>query len=137
MACSVSTWVCGATLGKTLLSLRVVRADGGRPSFGQALGCEALVYVDSFLFGLIAAQAMDRSPYHQRVGDSSVGTMVIHAARVSVPARTTFGVLALACCWSGDARPCWSRRGSSSPPGEASGCRARRTQALLTTSTAG
>lgn len=93
VAAALSTWLCGASLGKALMKLRVVRSDGGRPSFGQGLGREALLYVDAIFFGLVAYHAMDKSPHHQRLGDSAAQTMVIRAERVSASVRATFGAL--------------------------------------------
>lgn len=67
----------GATLGKLLLSLRVVGEDGGRIGLRRGLVRNAWVLIDGFLFGLVALVAMHRSPQGQRIGDRHAHTLVL------------------------------------------------------------
>jgi uncharacterized RDD family membrane protein YckC len=71
----------GQTLGKRLLGIRVVRADGGgKPSGGQIAGRTVLRIVDGILFylvGLIAILATGER--RQRLGDLAAGTTVKRA----------------------------------------------------------
>src|ERR1022692_672773 len=75
----------GQTVGKWLLGLRVLRADGERASAGAIAGRTLLRLVDGFpvlyLVGFITMLATGRR--HQRLGDLAAGTVV---ARVQ-PAR--------------------------------------------------
>src|SRR4051794_6580373 len=72
----------GQTLGKRLLRIRVVSADGSRASVGQALGRTLLRVVDSlpvlYIVGLISVLATGRGR-RQRVGDLAAGTVVVPA----------------------------------------------------------
>ncbi len=73
-------WRSGATIGKLLLRVRVVDADGGRISLSKSLGRNVLRIVDAFpfifpyLLGLVVV-ASSRSK--QRVGDRAAGTFVV------------------------------------------------------------
>jgi uncharacterized RDD family membrane protein YckC len=72
----------GQTLGKRLLGIRVVSADGSRASWGQALGRTLLRVVDSlpilYIVGLITVLATGRGR-RQRVGDLAAHTLVVPA----------------------------------------------------------
>src|SRR3954451_3296215 len=72
----------GQTIGKRLLGIRVVSADGTPASFGQAVGRTILRLVDAlpifYIVGLISVLATGRGR-RQRVGDLAVGTFVIPA----------------------------------------------------------
>ncbi|WP_433660822.1 RDD family protein [Nocardia sp. CA-128927] len=75
----------GRTLGKLLLGLRVVRADGGPIDFRHALtrGLAGAI-VDFWMlgaFGAVAVVTSMCSPNARRVGDVLAGTVVIHAQR--------------------------------------------------------
>lgn len=79
----------GRTLGKLLLGLRVVRADGGPIDFRHALtrGLAGAI-VDFWMlgaFGAVAVLTSMCSPNARRVGDVLAGTVVVHAQR-SLPA---------------------------------------------------
>jgi uncharacterized RDD family membrane protein YckC len=67
------------TPGMMLLGLRIVRADGGRPTSGQHLGRALLLVVDSFFGGLVGWLVIIGSERRQRVGDHAAGTMVLRA----------------------------------------------------------
>ncbi|MEU7763641.1 RDD family protein [Nocardia sp. NPDC049190] len=79
----------GRTLGKLLLGLRVVRADGGPIDFRHALtrGLTGAI-VDFWMlggFGAIAVLTSICSPTARRVGDVLAGTVVVHAQRALPP----------------------------------------------------
>lgn len=68
----------GATVGKLLLGLLVVRTDGGPCGLGAALLRAVLRFIDGLLFGLPALLSM-REPLNQRLGDRAAGTLVVDA----------------------------------------------------------
>ncbi|MEV6556995.1 RDD family protein [Nocardia sp. NPDC051756] len=75
----------GRTLGKLMLGLRVVRADGGPIDFRHALtrGLAGAI-VDFWMlgaFGAVAVLTSMCSPNARRVGDVLAGTVVVHAQR--------------------------------------------------------
>jgi uncharacterized RDD family membrane protein YckC len=71
----------GQTVGKALLGLRVLRADGRRPSAGQIAGRTLLRLIDwlpvLYLAGFITVLATGRR--RQRLGDLAAGTIVARA----------------------------------------------------------
>jgi uncharacterized RDD family membrane protein YckC len=79
IACEATT---GQTLGKRLLGIRVVSADGSRPGLGQVVGRTLLRVVDAlpifYIVGLITVLATGRGR-RQRVGDLAAGTFVVPA----------------------------------------------------------
>ncbi|MEA2467599.1 MAG: hypothetical protein QOJ57_1725 [Thermoleophilaceae bacterium] len=72
----------GQTLGKRLIGIRVVSADGSRASWGQVLARTVLRIVDAlpifYIVGLITVLATGRGR-RQRVGDLAAGTLVVSA----------------------------------------------------------
>ena len=72
----------GRTVGKLVLGLRVLRADGGRPSAGTIFGRTLLRPVDGFpafyLTGFITMLATGPQR-RQRLGDLAAGTIVVRA----------------------------------------------------------
>ena len=75
---AVFEWLFGATLGKLLLRLRVIRAGGARCTLGAALIRSALRYFDGLFFGLLAYITM-KPPLQQRMGDKPAKTVVVDA----------------------------------------------------------
>ncbi len=76
----------GATVGKLLLSLRVVGEDGERARLGPCVARNLWMLIDWLpIFGLVAYLAMRRFPQAQRLGDLFGRTLVLH--RRDVPAR--------------------------------------------------
>lgn len=74
----VSEAATGQTIGKRLLSVRVARLDGGRPSNGQILTRTILRLIDGiafYLVGLIAVLATGQR--RQRLGDLAAKTTVV------------------------------------------------------------
>jgi len=56
-SCAYNTWMVGrygATVGKLALSLRVVKADGGKMSYGQAFGRWAAVILDNIISSIFS-----------------------------------------------------------------------------------
>jgi uncharacterized RDD family membrane protein YckC len=73
---SVFEWLYGATPGKLILKMRVVREDGSRCSLGQAVVRGVLRLWDGFFFGWVATQRMEE-PLQQRYGDRLAHTLVV------------------------------------------------------------
>ena len=69
--------ICGITPGKAICGLRVVRQDGSPCGWMRAIGRSVALVVDGFLFGLVAAVSINRSPLNQRLGDKWFGTVVV------------------------------------------------------------
>jgi len=68
----------GATIGKRLLGLRVVRVEGGPPGVGRALIRNVLRVVDALpAFCILGAALIATSPQRARFGDRIAGTRVI------------------------------------------------------------
>lgn len=90
----------GATVGKAICGLRVVRDDGAPCTLGRAVGRNAAFYIDGLFFGLIAWSAMSKSLMKQRLGDQWAGTYVVHARSLATPRSPAVGILlglALSC----------------------------------------
>jgi uncharacterized RDD family membrane protein YckC len=79
----------GQTLGKRLMKLRVVRADGRPAGMGEIAVRTILRVVDNYLVGLIVMLATGER--RQRVGDLAAGTIVVDAtaSTVAPPAPVT------------------------------------------------
>ena len=73
----------GSTLGKRMLGLVVLNEDGYPCDMKGAVVRSLAYFVDALFFGVVAYQAMKRSPKQQRYGDSWGYTMV--AFRKDVP----------------------------------------------------
>jgi uncharacterized RDD family membrane protein YckC len=70
--------LAGATLGKWLLGLRVVRVDGSRPDLWKSALRNALRLVDSLpTLNILGAILISRSAERARFGDRVAGTRVI------------------------------------------------------------
>lgn len=71
----------GATLGKWVLGLRVVRAEGGKPGLWKSLVRNLLRCVDSLpTLNILGVILILRSPERARFGDRAAGTRVIKIA---------------------------------------------------------
>jgi uncharacterized RDD family membrane protein YckC len=77
----------GATLGKLVLAIRVVKEDGSPIGWGPAVIRNLLRIVDGFFVYLVGAILIWRSPKRQRLGDRLAGTVVI--SRASQPVAET------------------------------------------------
>lgn len=70
----------GATLGKRLIGLKVVRLEGGAPLTWQAsIVRNVLRLVDGLFFYLVAAILVWTSGTKQRLGDRVAGTVVVRS----------------------------------------------------------
>jgi len=72
----VFEWLYGATLGKLILGMRVVRPNGEPCGLGAAIIRALLRYVDGLFFALLAYASM-KHPLYQRIGDKAAKTIVI------------------------------------------------------------
>lgn len=79
---SVFEWLYGATPGKTILQMRVIKANGQKCDFRSAFIRAIYRYIDGILFGIIALVNMKR-PWYQRLGDKRAGTLVV-GSRASI-----------------------------------------------------
>ena len=74
----------GATLGKMLVGIKVVKADGSSPiGLTASLLRNVLRIVDGQLFYLVAFLFVRNSDMKQRLGDRVAGTIVIKRASAS------------------------------------------------------
>ena len=77
----------GATLGKRVVGLRVVKLEGGGPIDWQAsLSRNLLRLIDGFFFYLVGAIIVWSSDKKQRLGDKVAGTVVIRARQAPLVA---------------------------------------------------
>lgn len=67
----------GATPGKLVTGLRVLKADGSKCDIAAAAVRTAFRLIDGFLFYLVAAILVWTSPRRQRLGDRVANTMVV------------------------------------------------------------
>jgi|GEM_PF-819801 len=78
----------GATIGKFMTGIRVVREDGGRPGIVRSAVRTIAYFIDGFpwfppmLLGLIASVTSKR---HRRLGDRFAGTFVVNKAAAGYP----------------------------------------------------
>jgi uncharacterized RDD family membrane protein YckC len=76
----------GATLGKRLIGLKVVKLEGGGPIDWQAsITRNLLRLVDGFFFYLVGAIIVWSSDKKQRLGDKVAGTVVVRAKEAAAP----------------------------------------------------
>ncbi len=86
LAIMVLYFVCleglvGATLGKWVLGIRVVRQDRGKPGLARSLARNLLRLVDGLpALNVVGVVLILRSPEKARFGDRWAGTRVVHAA---------------------------------------------------------
>jgi uncharacterized RDD family membrane protein YckC len=73
----------GATIGKLLLGMVVIKDDGTpcdvRAAFVRSVG----MIVDGLFFGLIGVMIMRQSPERKRRGDKRAGTMVVKRSQLA------------------------------------------------------
>lgn len=67
----------GATVGKMLLKLRVVKTDGSPISWKEAIIRTLLRIIDGLFVYIVAAIFMATSPLKQRLGDRVANTVVV------------------------------------------------------------
>jgi uncharacterized RDD family membrane protein YckC len=69
----------GATLGKKLMGLKVVREGGEAMDWGAAIIRNLLRFIDGFFFYLVGAIVVWVSKKRQRLGDMAAKTLVVRA----------------------------------------------------------
>src|SRR5215211_1078310 len=74
----------GQTVGKKLIKLRVVRADGSPVGMREVAVRTVLRVVDNYLVGLIVMLATGDK--RQRIGDLAAGTIIVDASAPAAPA---------------------------------------------------
>ena len=74
----------GQTLGKRLMKIRVVRADGRPAGMGEIAVRTILRVIDNYLVGMIVMIATGER--RQRIGDLAAGTIVVDASGPAVMA---------------------------------------------------
>ncbi|MFQ3633366.1 RDD family protein [Roseiflexus sp.] len=77
----VFEWLYGATPGKLLLGMHVVKMDGGQCDIKAAVARALFLNIDTMLFGLLAYLSM-RPPLYRRIGDRVAGTIVVNRNEV-------------------------------------------------------
>lgn len=75
----------GASIGKLLVGLRVVRQDGQKASIGWAALRWVLLYVDTFCCFLPGAVLVFSTKGHRRLGDMAASTFVVATRSVGTP----------------------------------------------------
>jgi uncharacterized RDD family membrane protein YckC len=71
-------WLGGASPGKLILGMRVVKEDSTACDFPAALLRALMRFIDGLFFGVVAAVTM-KPPFYQRLGDSAAKTIVVKA----------------------------------------------------------
>jgi uncharacterized RDD family membrane protein YckC len=80
----------GATLGKCIVGLKVVKAEGGGPIDWQASVVRNLLrLVDGFFFYLVGAIIVWTSDKKQRLGDKVAATVIVRAQKAPEPEKNT------------------------------------------------
>lgn len=87
----------GASIGKLLVGLRVVRADGQRAGMGWIALRWLLLFVDAFCCFLPGAVMVFSTKGHRRLGDMAASTFVVARKSVGTPIpASVIGTAALA-----------------------------------------
>lgn len=111
--------ITGATFGKHMLRLRVVREDGQLAGFGRNAGRTLMFVVDGFCGGLVGLVTVLATTPHRRVGDMVAGTYVVHKDSVGTPLRSMAPIAAAAPVWQPPAPaglPVWPPTATAAPP---------------------
>ncbi len=69
-------WLCGATVGKYIMGMRVIMDDGRPCSFIAAFLRTLLRFVDLLFFAVPAMLSM-QAPLYKRIGDNAAHTIVV------------------------------------------------------------
>jgi uncharacterized RDD family membrane protein YckC len=78
----------GATLGKRILGLKVVKLEGGGPiDWQSSIVRNLLRLVDGFFFYLVGAIVVWTSAQKQRLGDKVAGTVIVRAQQTAAPEK--------------------------------------------------
>lgn len=92
--------ISGASLGKRILGIIVVKDDGGHCTMGPALVRSLAYFVDGLFFGVVGYMSMRRTASQQRNGDVWARTVVVNRKKLT-PERLRAGVGFLRGCFSG------------------------------------
>lgn len=79
--------IYGATLGKLILKIHVLKEDGNPASFGSVIIRSFVFFIDSILFGLVAYSSMQGSALRQRLGDKWAKTVVVARSTLNTSQR--------------------------------------------------
>jgi uncharacterized RDD family membrane protein YckC len=71
----------GQTLGKLVFRVHVLKEDGNPAAMGPAFIRSFAFYIDSLVFGLVAAASMRTSELQQRLGDKWGNTVVVERSK--------------------------------------------------------
>jgi len=101
---TVTEGIHGASLGKLVCRLRVIRADGRPSTVPRAFLRSLAFYFDSLVFGAIGYCSMRKSPLNQRYGDVWAKTVVVRTRCVPATAarpawRFIIGFCLGVACW--------------------------------------
>jgi len=92
---AITEFFGGASIGKLLLQLRVIRSDQKPLSLLNTLIRNAAICIDGLFFGLIGILNMSGSPAGQRLGDRWGKTVVIKSKDVPTAQKTESGSVVL------------------------------------------
>lgn len=108
---------CGATVGKIIVGIRVVRT-GRRGALSAAAIRNLLRFVDAVGLYVIGAIVAGCSPWRQRLGDLSAGTMVVEEQFGTVSRVVATALTVAVLCGAGWAVPriCAQESGSERAP---------------------
>jgi uncharacterized RDD family membrane protein YckC len=73
----------GATLGKLILKIHVLKEDGNPATIASAFIRSIAFYIDGLFFGIVAAQSMRSSELQQRLGDKWAKTVVVERSPIN------------------------------------------------------
>lgn len=88
-------WLYGATPGKLMLGMRVIREDGSPCSLVAALIRGLIRYVDGLFFGIPAYMTM-KAPLYQRFGDREAKTIVVSSHEETIISRRAWWLFIIA-----------------------------------------
>jgi uncharacterized RDD family membrane protein YckC len=73
----------GATPGHDILKLMVVKTDGSKSGFWDALKRRVCDPLDIFMYGIPAMICISKTEKHQRIGDLLAGTQVVKKSDIT------------------------------------------------------
>jgi len=89
----VLTGITGASIGKMVMGLRVVNAQGEKCGIGRAFVRWLLLIVDAFFCFLVGLLTASLTHPHKRVGDMAAGTFVVGVASMGTPIPQNVGMV--------------------------------------------
>ena len=72
-----------ATLGHVVCKLKVVKADGSKPSLSDVLKRRLMDPIDIFIYGIPAFICISKTPKHQRLGDLWANTLIVKPSDIT------------------------------------------------------